>query len=61
MWQAVLYTHRNDHARDEDPNPQVVLAYFDFMIAKNGMAAREVERKYGGSAWFMTHRVRRAR
>lgn len=40
-----------------------VLVYFDFMSAKNGMSAREVERKYGvcpRSAWFMLHRIREA-
>jgi transposase-like protein len=40
-----------------------VLVYFDFMTSKNGMSAREVERKYGvcpRSAWFMMHRIREA-
>lgn len=40
-----------------------VLVYFEFMASKNGMSAREVERKYGicpRSAWFMLHRIREA-
>jgi hypothetical protein len=40
-----------------------VLVFFDFMADKNGMSAREVERKYGmcpRSAWHMLHRIRAA-
>jgi transposase-like protein len=36
---------------------------FEMAANKNGLAAREVERKYGVSpktAWFMTHRIREA-
>jgi transposase-like protein len=37
------------------------LVIFDMISAKNGMSAREVERKYGvcpRTAWFMLHRIR---
>jgi len=40
-----------------------VLVIFDMMSAKNGISAREVERKYGvcpRTAWFMCHRIREA-
>jgi transposase-like protein len=40
-----------------------VLVIFDMVSAKNGMSAREVERKYGvcpRTAWFMCHRIREA-
>jgi transposase-like protein len=40
-----------------------VLVIFDMICAKNGMAAREVERKYGlcpRTAWFMCHRIRQS-
>ena len=40
-----------------------VLVVFDMATAKNGMSAREVERKYGltpRTAWFMCHRIREA-
>lgn len=40
-----------------------VLVIFDVISAKNGMSAREVERKYGvcpRTAWFMVHRIREA-
>ena len=36
---------------------------FEMCAAKNGMAAREIERKYGvapKTAWFMAHRLREA-
>jgi transposase-like protein len=36
---------------------------FEMCASKNGVAAREIERKYGltpKSAWFMTHRIREA-
>lgn len=40
-----------------------VLVYFEFMAAKNGISAREIERKYGvcpRTAWHMMHRIREA-
>jgi transposase-like protein len=40
-----------------------LLVIFDMSSAKNGISAREVERKYGltpKSAWFMLHRIREA-
>ncbi len=40
-----------------------VLVIFDMISAKNGMSAREVERKYGVSvrtAWHLLHRIRQA-
>ena len=40
-----------------------VLVFFDFMAAKNGMSAREIERKYGvcpRTAWFLLQRIRHA-
>lgn len=40
-----------------------VLVIFDMITAKNGIAAREVERKYGVSprtAWHMLHRIRQS-
>ncbi|MGP8163831.1 MAG: hypothetical protein ACLQAN_08710, partial [Acidimicrobiales bacterium] len=36
---------------------------FEMASNKNGMAAREIERKYGvapKTAWFMAHRIREA-
>ncbi len=40
-----------------------VLVVFEMCASKNGVSAREIERKYGltpKSAWFMTHRIREA-
>jgi transposase-like protein len=40
-----------------------VLVIFEMASSKNGVAAREIERKYGltpKSAWFMMHRIREA-
>jgi transposase-like protein len=40
-----------------------LLVIFELCSSKNGVAAREVERKYGitaRSAWFMLHRIREA-
>jgi transposase-like protein len=40
-----------------------VFVIFEMCASKNGVAAREIERKYGltaKSAWFMTHRIREA-
>jgi transposase-like protein len=40
-----------------------VLVTFEMVASKNGLAAREVERKYGvcpRTAWFMLHRLREA-
>lgn len=40
-----------------------VLVFFEMCASKNGIAAREVERKYGvcaRTAWFMMHRLREA-
>lgn len=40
-----------------------LLVIFDMASAKNGMSAREIERKYGlasKSAWYMAHRIREA-
>lgn len=40
-----------------------VLVVFEMASSKNGVAAREIERKYGltpKSAWFMMHRIREA-
>src|ERR1035441_249735 len=37
-----------------------VFVIFEMCASKNGVAAREIERKYGltaKSAWFMTHRI----
>ena len=45
------------------PVRTLVLIVFDFMADKNGMSAREVERKYGmcpRSAWHLLHRIRAA-
>ncbi len=41
----------------------VILVLFEMCASKNGVAAREVERKYGvcaRTAWFMMHRIREA-
>jgi transposase-like protein len=40
-----------------------VLVIFEMCASKNGVAAREIERKYGlccRSAWFLMHRIREA-
>jgi transposase-like protein len=40
-----------------------VLVIFEMCASKNGVAAREIERKYGltpKSSWFMLHRIREA-
>lgn len=40
-----------------------LLVLFDMSSAKNGISAREIERKYGltpKTAWFMAHRIREA-
>ncbi|MEA2376222.1 MAG: hypothetical protein QOD13_129 [Thermoleophilaceae bacterium] len=40
-----------------------IFVIFEMCASKNGVAAREIERKYGlqpKSAWFMTHRIREA-
>lgn len=40
-----------------------VLVIFEMCASKNGVAAREIERKYGvcpRTAWFMMHRIREA-
>jgi len=40
-----------------------VFVVFEMCSSKNGVSAREIERKYGltaKSAWFMTHRIREA-
>jgi transposase-like protein len=40
-----------------------LLVIFDMTSAKNGISAREIERKYGltlKTAWFMAHRIREA-
>ena len=40
-----------------------VLVIFDMASAKNGISAREIQRKYGltpKTAWFMAHRIREA-
>lgn len=40
-----------------------VMVVFEMCASKNGVAAREIERKYGltpKSAWFMLHRIREA-
>ena len=40
-----------------------IFVIFEMVSSKNGVAAREIERKYGltpKSAWFLTHRVREA-
>ena len=40
-----------------------LMVIFELMASKNGVAAREIERKYGMtpcSAWFMLHRIREA-
>jgi transposase-like protein len=40
-----------------------LMVFFEMCANKNGLAAREVERKYGVSpktAWFITHRIREA-
>lgn len=40
-----------------------VFVVFEMCASKNGVAARELERRYGlspKSAWFMTHRIREA-
>jgi transposase-like protein len=40
-----------------------LFVFFEMCANKNGLAAREVERKYGVSpktAWFITHRIREA-
>jgi len=40
-----------------------LFVFFEMCANKNGLTAREVERKYGvapKTAWFMTHRIREA-
>jgi transposase-like protein len=40
-----------------------IMVVFEMCASKNGVAAREIERKYGltpKSAWFMLHRIREA-
>src|SRR5438445_7826518 len=40
-----------------------VFVLFEMAASKNGIAAREIERKYGitnRAAWFLTHRIREA-
>src|SRR5438552_5589075 len=40
-----------------------ILVIFEMCASKNGVAAREIERKYGvcnRTAWFMMHRIREA-
>src|SRR6476619_5529004 len=40
-----------------------IFVVFEMCASKNGVAAREIERKYdltAKSAWFMTHRIREA-
>jgi transposase-like protein len=40
-----------------------VFVFFELCASKNGIAAREIERRYGlapKSAWFMLHRIREA-
>src|SRR5207244_4353714 len=40
-----------------------VFVIFEMCASKNGVSAREIERKYDltpRSAWFMTHRIREA-
>lgn len=40
-----------------------VLAFFEMASSKNGVAAREIERKYGvtaKTAWYLLHRIRTA-
>ncbi len=40
-----------------------LLVFFEMCCSKNGVAAREIERKYGvcsRTAWFMMHRIREA-
>jgi transposase-like protein len=40
-----------------------LMVIFEMCASKNGMAAREIERKYGvapKTAWFMAHRIREA-
>lgn len=40
-----------------------LMVIFEMCASKNGVAAREIERKYdltGKTAWFMTHRIREA-
>jgi transposase-like protein len=40
-----------------------LLVIFEMCASKNGVAAREIERKYGlcpRTAWFMVHRIREA-
>jgi hypothetical protein len=36
------------------------MVVFEMCSSKNGVAAREIERKYGKTAWFMLHRIREA-
>ena len=41
----------------------IVLVFFEMCASKNGVSAREVERKYGvcpRTAWFLLHRIREA-
>lgn len=61
--QAVLGAHRDRPARLEDRARKWILVFFEMASSKNGVAAREIERKYEltpKSAWFMIHRIREA-
>lgn len=68
--QAVLGADRHHLPRHEDPRPYLDFVVFEMCSSKNGVAAREIERKYDlsaqvglvhdPSAWFMIHRIREA-
>jgi hypothetical protein len=60
---AVLGSDRHDLPRHEDPGGTWIFVVFDMASSKNGLAAREIERKYDltpKSAWYMCHRIREA-
>jgi transposase-like protein len=62
MSQAVLRNDRNDLPRLQGVAP-IWLVVFEVCASKNGMAAREIERKYHvvpTTAWYMAHRIREA-
>lgn len=61
--QAVLGPDGNHLPRHQVSIRKWILVVFEMCAAKNGVAAREIERRYDlspKSAWFMTQRIREA-
>jgi transposase-like protein len=59
--QAVLRAHGTIFHGTKIPVRTWLFVIFEMCSSKNGVAAREIERKYGltpRSAWFMLHRIR---